>query len=819
VFNLQRKITLLILPIVLVGILVMGISAYVLMKSIIEENLHEELEAIIGNVTLIIKEKIKVAESNIDLFAQNDFVKRYALASQDERYDLLQEPLIRLFITYQKAYPDYYELRFITKKGFEDTRINNLGIENKTEDEFNSEIFKRIQQSQSDTYSGFHVNKDNDVLALHVIKKIIIRDNSIDNISAKPTLRGYLAVTISLDFIKDVINKQKVLDNGFIFSADNYGTILSTEMHKAKIKELPLDINNQFISSAKQLKNSSRDFFQSARLIEGLTIYGYIPYSDLEIKYRTFGKITVITTIVILLLALFLVYSVLRKMIVKPVIALDNAAQTMATGSLDIKIDLKQNDELGKLAESFNHMAANLRELNEYNNFIAHHDSLTGLPNRLMFHEYLSEVIENAKRYKIKFAIIYIDLDNFKKVNDSLGHQSGDLLLKEVSIRIATCLRDGDKMKETKKDMPGDMLARLGGDEFIVFLPYIQSPYDVSQIAERILEALGSSIKIEGHKVYTNASMGITIFPEDGEDENILMRNADIAMYYAKDKGKNNYQYFSSDLNNVIARRVIIENKLRKAIKKNILELHYQPKIDTRTSEIIGVEALVRWTDKDEGNISTVEFINIAEETGLIIEVGEWVINEACKQIKKWEGVFDSQLQVSVNVSSIQVDRSDLIGTIKNALENYKIDPALLDIELTESALMRASKNSIEVLNNIRRLGVSISLDDFGTGYSSLSYLREFPIDTLKIDRSFIKEISENNKEAKLVMAIISMAHSLDLKVVAEGVELKYQYDFLKEKNCDIIQGYYISKPVPKEELVNRFSLNNYKKDLLLQVQ
>lgn len=420
--------------------------------------------------------------------------------------------------------------------------------------------------------------------------------------------------------------------------------------------------------------------------------------------------------------------------------------------------------------------------------YLAHHDTLTDCPNRALMRDRLHVALAQAQRWETVVAAFFIDLDRFKLVNDTLGHQAGDMLLQNVAARLRQCTREGDTV------------ARLGGDEFMVILPNVRNPQAAATVAQKILHSLELPIQISGQDVFISASMGVSLYPADARNADELIRNADAAMYSAKRLGRNSYQFYTNDLNVQVRERLTLERGLRLAEQRNEFRLLYQPKIDLGRRTITGFEALVRWHHPDLGLVSPDRFIPIAEETGLIVPIGEWVLRTACEQIRAWraEGY---ELQVAVNLSARQFRQTNLAQTINQILLESGVPPEYLEIEITESDVMENAEGAIATLDELKGKGINISIDDFGTGYSSLSYLKRFPLDILKIDRSFVRDIPSNGDDAAIVEAIIALARSLEIKVVAEGVETESQVEFLNRSGCDFAQGYFFSPPVGPDEV------------------
>jgi diguanylate cyclase (GGDEF)-like protein/PAS domain S-box-containing protein len=419
---------------------------------------------------------------------------------------------------------------------------------------------------------------------------------------------------------------------------------------------------------------------------------------------------------------------------------------------------------------------------------LAYHDALTNLPNRLLFKDRLTVALSHAQRDKSRLAVLFLDLDRFKIINDSLGHNIGDQLLQAVAARVQACVRESDTV------------ARLGGDEFTLLLPNLNRADDAATVADKILEAVRYPFHIEGREFYTTTSIGISLYPEDGLDAETLIKSADTAMYQAKELGRDNYQLFNATVNARALQRIAIEHGLRRVLMHDELEVHYQPIYDLRTSAITGMEALLRWNHPEMGSIAPGTFIPLAEAVGVMVPIGNWVLRTACQQAKTWLDAGFRNLSLAVNLSVTQLQSADIVDRVRDVLEDTKLPARLLELEITESSAMQSPDTSIRTLYDLKKLGLRISLDDFGTGHSSLSYLKRFPIDTLKIDQSFVRDITNDPDTAAIVTAIIAMGHSLRLKVIAEGVEFSEQATFLKRCGCDQMQGFLIHTPVPAGE-------------------
>ncbi|MEZ5542568.1 MAG: EAL domain-containing protein [Pseudomonadota bacterium] len=529
----------------------------------------------------------------------------------------------------------------------------------------------------------------------------------------------------------------------------------------------------------------------------------------------------------VLLVSLLVAYSLSAQMqhiITAPLFRLSATARRISTEkNYSLRAGSANRDELGTLIDDFNTMldeiedrdeklklhqeelearvAQRTRELERANlelanskeqaesvakrmQFHAHHDALTGLPNRVLLNDRIKTELAHARREQSILALLFLDLDRFKIINDSLGHATGDQLLRIISRRIKDCVREGDTV------------ARLGGDEFMVLLPRIASAADAGRIGNKIIESLTEPVACNGHDLHITTSVGISVYPFDGTDAETLVRNADISMYRAKELGRNKAVYYTAELNAGSRKQLALETSLRKALERDELKLYYQPKVDIVRGTIVGVEALLRWQRPGMGYISPQDFIPIAEESGMIMPIGEWVLRTAFRQLGEWHGAGYPDLTMSVNLSSVQLSRTGFEKILASALRESGINPALAELEVTENVALKNMETATATLEKLKQTGITIAMDDFGTGYSSLSYLRRLPIDTVKIDQSFVREIPDNKEDVLIAQAIIAMANSLNMSLVVEGVENQRQLNFFRQQGCRIVQGYLFSKPV-----------------------
>lgn len=536
---------------------------------------------------------------------------------------------------------------------------------------------------------------------------------------------------------------------------------------------------------------------------DGVTLGSVIVEQDERVIVQR-GLAVMGTGLAILLLSLgisYLLAARFSRIITEPVSAMARIMRQISlTKNFSVRVPDSDTEEIHQLSDSFNHMLEEishrdsaLLERQERLNQQANFDVLTGLPNRSLFNDRLEQALRRAVRTGEKLALLFIDLDDFKLINDTHGHRTGDLLLQETASRL---------MEGTRGE---DTVARLGGDEFIIFLQDVKLTDNALMVARKHRERLLAPYLIEGRRLFVSASIGVALFPEHGVTAETLVKGADTAMYLAKERGKNNIELFSNSLHQKVSERLGLSNDLHRALEQGEFELYYQPRINLRRRSWAGVEALLRWRHPELGMIPPDKFISLAEKSGLILPIGEWVICEACRQLRQWHAAGAPIPRVSVNVSPLQLHRQNLVGLVREAIASHRLCSRSLEVEITESALMENLDQSVAALQELQRIGVVVSIDDFGTGYSSLSHLRSLPIDILKIDRSFMLRVHESEEDRQILAAIIAMAHSLHLEVVAEGVEHAEQERILAALGCPEVQGYYYSPPLPADELLERY--------------
>ncbi len=801
--KLRAKILILIFPLVVIPLLMLGWAAYVQLSSTTIQRSLGQMEVLIDQVETNVDSHLRTARANIDLFSRSPLLEKYITTEDEaERLTLMQSSVLRLLSSYQQTYPEYYEIRILLPDGYEDTRSVLGDIPNTTEEESESGYFYEIQRSETAILTKLINNPDNQEIALLISKPLMFMNRSLDPVATPLSLRGYLVITATLDFLEQQIATVQIGEHGYLLVTDRNGKVLF-HPNAAWIGRNLATTQFDHMQQLTELKSPSlvhlddNDVYAHGRqLHSNLYLFAILPEDELLASSRRLGRIVAIIVLGATLLTLLLIYTALNSLVLKPILKLGAAADEMGQGNLLTQVTVESHDEIGTLAKSMQIMGQNLQNSQEQTQYLAYHDTLTGLPNRLMFNEMHQLVLAEAKRHRYRSALMYIDLDDFKRVNDTLGHQAGDELLREISRRLITVLRREDCLALVRPE-PTDMVARLGGDEFTILLTKVAQSHEPATVATRLLKALTDPITLGSHEVKIGSSIGITLYPDDGTDTQTLHKNADIAMYHAKREGKNNYQFYSATMNKLSMERMALETKLRHALERDELSLHYQPQVDLVSGEVVGLEALLRWEDPEQGLIPPTTFIPIAEECRLIVPIGEWVLRNACRQNYVWQQAGLKPVTVSVNVSGVQFRHQNLQALVADSLRDSGLAPHYLELELTETSLLEAHEQAGETLTELKELGIGIALDDFGTGYSSLSHLKRLPIDHLKIDRSFVCDVHTNPDDAAIVAAIIAMTRNLGLRVTAEGVEHKLQLNFLRERNCDAIQGFLFSKPLP----------------------
>ncbi len=801
--RLHAKLLLLLIPLVALPVAVLGWVSYVQQRDQLVEDARRDLETLLIQIEEQIEERLYSVQANTALFATSALLRRYLLEEDEAtRFRLLQPGLIKLFASYQRAYPDYYEIRVLLTDGYEDTRVARAGLPNGSEEEADTPYFQALARAGEGTFTQLVINPDDGQPVLIASQPIRLIDPSVDPILARPVLRGYFVLTVSLQFLQQLVDGTRLGREGHAFFTDAAGRVLfAPALHGEHVGAAHNAVASHLDATIGAAHGHGPEFLmRDRRLHDDLYVHAMLPVAEIDDSTRRVALLAGALMVGATAVTAVLLYVALRSLLLNPLLRLRNAAREIGRGELVSNIGIAREDEIGELATAFEDMGEHLRRSHEQIAHLAYHDSLTGLPNRRLFGELLENAVAQARRRGVVVALLFLDMDDFKRVNDTLGHPVGDALLSEFAKRLSGVVRDSDLIARNSSGCE-NAVARLGGDEFIVLLPGLNSPLDAAIVAQRVLEHLDEPIVIGGHELPVRASIGITVFPNDGDTVEALIKSADIAMYHAKEQGKHHYAFYTGGMNAALVERMTLEADLRKALLRDEFVLYYQPQVDAWSGRILGVEALLRWTCPERGLVSPAEFIPLAEESGLIVPIGEWVLREACRQNRAWQDAGLAPITVSVNISSRQFNVAGFDPVIRGVLSAEGLDARYLDLELTETAIMRSPATTAQVLDALKALGATISMDDFGTGYSSLGLLKKLPIDRLKIDQSFVRDIAEDADDAAITATIIAMGRSLNLEVIAEGVETAEQLAFLREHGCQRFQGYLVSKPVPAADI------------------
>lgn len=812
--KLKLKLPLLLLPLVAIPLVIVGMVAYFQLRAVVEQRSAAQIETLLEQMAFQVRHLVTTASSNLELFAEYPLIKHYFLAdSEDERYLVLYRPVLRQLSNIQNIYPEYYELRLLLPDGYEDVRLINRNLPNQSEMELESLVMQAISKGSNEIVVVFTFNPDNDELACYVAKPVNLIKEAVDDPSAAPKLRGYFSLTMDVSHLLNQLETSRLGRQSGLYLTDDDGNILHRPVHLDWMPPHQMKLGALHDGSSETQFHSGGLFqIRSHRLHDGLWLHAIISEDELMSASRAMGRLVAWMTLAALLLSLSLIYYVLKSQVLGPVARLREGILRLSSGNDLVQIPIEKNDELGDLGQVFNRMGLELKKSNDQIRNLAYNDYLTELPNRFIFHKTLRQAMDAALRENKKLGLLFIDLDNFKNINDTLSHQIGDQLLKEVARRLQANLRGIDVSGRIDLTALEHNLARLGGDEFTVLLHNPSSEFEIGEVAKRLIAVIEQPFVFNDTEHRISASIGIAVFPNDGDHTEDLVKHADLAMYEAKKLGKGRCEFYSREISKQVFARSHMERRLRAALAAEAFMIFYQPIINSQTQDIASLEALIRWDDPELGSVSPEHFIPIAEEMGLITAIGAWVLEAVCRQLRTWQDQGFTGLKVAVNVSGKQLELPDFADQVLKRLKAYKVSPDALYLELTESAIIQGEVIVLETLRKLQKIGVRIALDDFGTGYSSLSYLRHLPIDTLKIDRSFIHGLGQQNNNV-ILSAIITMAQALNLEVVAEGVETQGQFAFLKKEHCDLLQGYLFHRPESESKITAKLLSGELKFD------
>ncbi|WP_462320530.1 putative bifunctional diguanylate cyclase/phosphodiesterase [Halochromatium sp.] len=793
--RLQAKLAFALVPLIALPLLASGWLSWSYLGADLKHEAERSLDRALHSVEHTLDDLVDQAQASLDLLALAPETERYARASdQQDRYFLFQSPLLKLFQDYRRAYPEYLMIRFLLPDGREDARASDLTIDAiGVNFELEADLLSDPPTGELQLLDAVH-----DSLVFY--RPVQLAPQYSDATQGPYRLRGFIALTVSLARLYAQINEVRP-NRGGLLLVSSEGRVLFGASDSATDQDvLPESVAKLAAAAeAPQLEPIRLSWSDGDRLLQsrpvgaGLTAIALLPVEALSRPLQRLAlKIAAITVASGLLLALVL-YISLSRLVLQPLAQLRGAAQAIGAGSLTPAITVSSNDEMGLLADDVREMEQRLDAYRKQIEDLAYKDQLTGLANRHLIYELLQTHLLDRQDAGERLAVLVLDLDNFKQINDNLGHACGDQLLRSLAERIKVEL--GTDVLQGRSQV-----ARFGGDQLLLFIDRLLDDDEPARVAEQILTETARPFDLGVGQYVVTASIGVAEYPRDAADAEGLIRCADLAMYRAKAVGRNTYRFFSPELDTKASERLLLEHRLRLAVAERAFELHYQPLFTIDGMQIAGFEALLRWTDPELGAISPARFIPIAEHTGLIEELGNWVMHEVCAQLSRWTDAGLKTVPVAINISPLQLLRGSLIESLDGYLQQFQLSPSQLHLEITESVLMDISPINSARLEALTALGVALHIDDFGTGYSSINYLRRFHIDCIKVDRSFVSEMCACDEDRALVAAMIAMAKALGLEVVAEGIETQAQRALLRDLGCDLGQGYLFSRPCPAAE-------------------
>lgn len=785
----QRLILVNILPIFLLTIWIYHEASTRMVK-----DTEVALKLHLGDTAKEIKNIISSAKRDARLLTESDFIKQYLLIpSADIKSQIFYLTVTNQLMQYINANDTYSEIRVISTDGEEQVRITN-GLVRNYEDNIGTALLESIHHAKKPVSLHWDFHEDYAEPAM-IVAAAIKHSVKSEKISA------YVLITITQTTFQENLSDRSAQNSGHfvIQSTNNHAIWPSTEIDGIVKEKL-------FVSP----ETLEKDFFIYSDVNSEIgKVFAIWPKSQIRSKLSQLLSIAVIMSFTAFLVTSTIIYLAISRTIITPLEIVKKQLANIGSSKFSIAKNVNVVDEIGELSKGLESANQSIIENQQALKSLAYYDELTGLANRHHFFENLSKYMSYCDRHNENLSLLFMDLDGFKEVNDTLGHEAGDSILHQVAERLKAGVRNEDIITSNPDYEDSDALSRLGGDEFTIILFGIEHSGEAAIIADRLINSLNDIFEVEGHQFHLGASIGIAHYPQDGKDSTTLLKNADTAMYAAKEKGKNTFSFYNERMSEEALLKHQLTNDLRIDLNEGRLELHYQPQIDSKTGMIKGVEALIRWPHKTLGMVPPPRLIAIAEETGLILSLGKWVLRRACEDLVEFKKLNIANFTTSVNVSAAQLMSSGLDIDVQTALDDFHLNGNELILEITETILIQNVNDISDIMKNLTESSVRFSLDDFGTGYSSLASLQQLNIDELKIDRSFISECTNNENSSAIVRAILAMAKQLGITSVAEGVETEEQAKFLSSLNCEILQGFHYSRPLPIMDAMNLIRKHN----------
>lgn len=800
--GLRHKLLLLWLILLLFPLAVLSGIGYFYIDSNLREDATHNLQQVIATRKDAVASYFDRLLFLTHYFAGNPLVRDVVTAPRGNDSNAQQTTARTVIREMMGTYPSIVEFQLIRGDDFEQPTLVESRRVNK-QPLVLDQVLRELQSEHNNTPSLIYFPQPGQ--RGYLISAVALR-NTAGNGNHDDHL-GYLAMITDLETLDNIVDPGTNVTSQFFIAYDQ-GSLL-TQNNALPFTRLNIDLTKNVASSnsntvLSNYKINGDSYTLSLTPLKGTFWLGAITDNRFVLEKKEPYIIIFVMAVSLMLLLLGGVFNAtVAKVAIKPIHALIQATQQIAKGDFKPELNITSKDELGDLALAFRHMGKQLSHSSRRIRQLAYYDPLTQLPNRTTLRETLNRLLMQSKRNKWKTAVLFIDLDDFKKVNDRLGHSAGDELLVQISERLKNRLRQSDMLFDQSAGPSVDQLiSRRGGDEFNAILSSIKAPHDAAVVAERIIQDLNEPFNIASSEIHVGASVGIAIFPDDGGDADTLLRNADLAMYEAKAKGKNNYHIFTSAINKQVHQRLALESALQSALVQGQFRLYYQPKVRLEDMKTVGFEALIRWYEPKKGVILPSSFIPVAEESNLIRDIGNWILGESMQQVQLWESVLPDGVRIAINISARQLAQADLVDQFQTMMEHFGLSARRLEIELTETSVLQDEVMASQHLTDLRALGVEISLDDFGTGYSSLNFLRKLPIDTVKIDRTFTAAVTRSGETRAIVISLLNLCRQLNVKSIAEGIETTDQLQFMLEHGCDQGQGFLFSEPLPANEVM-----------------